>query len=436
VTHVWSCMQISQAKRLLQPISVVFISSIGATILFWMLLPSTMLINESSDYIDFYEPSARNIIAGHGFTIKGIPALRFPPGYPLLLAAIFTLSTFFNIPEEAALSAFVLLSMGLTSIFVFLLARSVWGARSALLAPLIWMTYPFALWLTKQPTSEMPFLVVFYGGFCLFWYALGGGGRRSWPLFFLVGLLAGFAMLIRPIAIGICLVMGVILWVVGHEMTARLRLLLLSMILLGNLAAILPWVGWVYSTTGRVVLLSSGSLPAIHDGLTFAVRQSKGYRVTVKAPQDVVALMQDIDAHSSERQSLAGVIMAMLDALRAQPITVAKFLGLKVVRSWYGTDSGRFETQIMLIQAVYLGLVLWGSGYAWRQGGMAKQLTISIWLMVLYFWGMTVLALSILRYMVPAIGLSFVLLPAILCRLAGHGSKGLDLRQAEGRGSC
>jgi 4-amino-4-deoxy-L-arabinose transferase-like glycosyltransferase len=423
VRNICSRMRISQAKRFLQPISVVFISSIGATILFWTLLPSTLAINESSDYVDFYEPTARNIIGGHGFTIEGIPALRYPPGYPLLLAAIFTLSTFFNISEEAALSAFTLLSMGLTSIFVFLLAHSVWGVRSALLSSLIWMTYPFALWLTKQPTSEMPFLVVFYGGFCLFWYALGGGGSRSWPLFLLVGLLAGFAMLIRPIAIGIGLIMGVILWVVGREMRARLRLLLLAMILLGNLAAILPWVGWVYSTTGKIVMLSSGGLPTILAGLTFAVPQTKGYRQTVKAPQDVVRLMQDIDARSSERRSLAGVVMVMLDALRAQPLTVAKLLGLKVVWSWYATDSGRFETQIMLIQAVYLGLVLWGSGYAWAQGGIAKQVTISIWLMVLYFWGMTVLAISLLRYMVPAIGLLFVLLPTILCSLAGRENK-------------
>ena len=62
--------------------------------------------------------------------------------------------------------------MALTSVLVYLLAQSVWGPLPALISALIWMTYPFALWLTKQQGSEMPFLVVFYGGVYLFWRAL------------------------------------------------------------------------------------------------------------------------------------------------------------------------------------------------------------------------------------------------------------------------
>ena len=55
-------------------------------------------------------------------------------------------------------------------------------------------------------------------------------------------------------------------------------------------------------------------------------------------------------------------------------------------------DSGRFETPILLIQTAYLVLALWGSGAAWRRGGTTKQLAMSIWLLALYFWGMTVLS--------------------------------------------
>ena len=130
-----------------------------------------------------------------------------------------------------------------------------------LASSLLWMTYPFALWLTKQPNSEIPFLVVLYGGFYLFWYVLLRKSR-AWPLYFLSGLLAGFAMLIRPIAIGIVMVMSIILRVMGREMTARFRLFLVAMLLLGNLVAIAPWEAWVYSTTGRIVMISTGGAPA------------------------------------------------------------------------------------------------------------------------------------------------------------------------------
>ena len=299
--------------------------------------------------------------------------------------------------------------MGLTSVFVYLLAQSVWGPLPALISALIWMTYPFALWLTKQQGSEIPFLVVFYGGVYLFWRALLCK-TRSWPVYFLSGLLVGFSMLIRPIAIGVVIVMSVILWVVGREIAARFRLFLVMMLLLGSLVTVLPWEVWVYSMTSRVVMLSTGGAPSIRDGLTFAVA-SKGYRQEIKVPEDVAALMRDILVHSDETRSLDGAVSVLTETLRTQPLTVAKLFTLKAARSWYGIDSGRFEIPIMLIQTAYLVLVLWGSGAAWRRGGITKQLAMSIWFLVLYFWGTTILALSILRYMVPAIGLLFVLIP-------------------------
>jgi hypothetical protein len=374
------------------------------------VLPIQFRINDNSDYIGFYKPVAHNILAGHGLiTPDGGPALRYPPGYPLLLAGIFGLSQLLEIPEETGLSAFVLLCMGLTSVLVYLLAQSVWGPLPALISALIWMTYPFTLWLTKQQGSEMPFLVVFFGGVYLFWRALLCK-TRSWPVFFLSRLLMGFSMLIRPIAIGVVMVISIVLWLVGREIAARFRLFLIIMLHLGSLVTVLPWEMWVYSITSRVVMLSTGGVPSIRDGLTFAVA-SKGYRQEIKVPEDVAALMRDILVHSDEMRSLDGIVSFLTEQLRVQPLTVAKLFTLKAVRSWYGIDSGRFEIPIMLIQTFYLVLILWGSGVAWRRGGITKQLAISIWFLVLYFWAMTMLALSILRYMVPVIGLLFVLIP-------------------------
>jgi hypothetical protein len=39
---------------------------------------------------------------------------------------------------------------------------------------------------------------------------------------------------------------------------------------------------------------------------------------------------------------------------------------------------------------------------AWRSQSVHRHATIAIWLLVVYFWGMTTLVLSIYRYMVPA----------------------------------
>jgi hypothetical protein len=315
--------------------------------------------------------------------------------------------------------------MGLASVLVFMLAQCIWGVRPALICSLIWVTYPFALWLTNQPNSETPFLVMFYAGIYLFWRGLLHKSR-SWVVYFLCGLFVGLAMLIRPIALGVGLVMGAILWFVHREASARLRLLLTSMILLGNLIAILPWEAWLYLNTNRLVVLSSAGVGGILDGLTFAVNPMAGYRQAIWVPHDVAALMQDIQdiyPPSGEIRSLGSVISVMIEKLRTQPLVVCKLLLLKASRSWYGTDSGRFETPIMLIQAVYLLLVLWGTKAAWKQGGVAKQAVMGIWLIVLYFWAMAVSVLSILRYMVPMMGLLFVLTAPLFLNLTSGQSK-------------
>jgi len=364
-----------------------------------------------TDYQSFYEPVARSILAGRGFRLEDQrPATRYPPGYPLLLASLFGLSAWLNLSEGVMLSAFALLGMGLTSILVFSTARTVWGVRPALASSLIWMTYPGALWLTKQPNSEIPFVLVFYGTLSLFWSALLRQ-RRAWPVYFLCGLLAGVAMLIRPMAIGVGLVMAAMLWLASREAALWRRLMLTGMLLLGNLAVIFPWQAWVYAQTGSVVLLSTGGAPSMRDGLTFGIN-SKAYRQgSQAAPQDVAALMQDISARYDGLQSVGNIASLMAEELRARPLAVAKLLAIKLARSWYGTDSQQFEAPIMLIQVIYLLLALWGSQVAWRQGGAAKWLAVMIGAMVLYFWGMTVLVLSILRYMVPVMGLLFTLIP-------------------------
>jgi 4-amino-4-deoxy-L-arabinose transferase-like glycosyltransferase len=396
---------------------LVLLTSMLVTLLFWRMLPAPLQTNDNSDYTRFYEPVARNLLAGHGLvTPDGSPALRYPPGYPLMLAGIFGLSQRLNIPEQTVLAAFILLCTGLAAMFVYLLARSVWGAVPALISALIWITYPFALWLAKQPTSETPFMVVLYAGIYLFWYALLRK-NRAWAVYFLAGCLIGCAMLIRPIALGMVCVLGALFWFAGRELAGRLRLLLVTMLLLGNVVVIFPWEAWVYTTTGRLFLLSTGGAPDISYGLQFALPQGCRQSQEVTVSQDVMVLMQDIRSRFGGFLSdvaLGDLVSFLIEAFRTCPLTVVKLFSMKIVRSWYGSECHRFETPIMLIQAVYLALILWGSRAAWKRGAIPQQLVIGVWLVVSYFWGMTVLAQSTLRYMVPGMGLLFVLVPGSL----------------------
>lgn len=408
------------SKQLKQPAIFVFFSSILITLIFWTILPSPFQIMENSDYRGSYEPMARNILAGRGpIYVHGTAIIRYPPGYPFILAGIFRLSRLLNVSEGYVLSLFILICIGLASVFVFFIAQSVWGTFPALISPLVWASYPFVLWLTKEPTSEVPFIVFLYGGFCLFWYGLRRK-RHAWLIYLLFGILVGFASLIRLIAIGIGLVMGIILILVGRNMRLGLRLFLAGAILLGNLAAVFPWAALIYSSTGRIMpQLSMYGVSSIRDGLECAVT-TKSWRKGFKLPQDVAALMKDVRLHHDELESFGNTVSFIKERLRRQPLTVAKLFLIKLARSWYGTNSNRFEIQIMLIQIPYLILILWSTIVACKQGGTAKQLAISIWLTVAYFWGMTISVLSILRYMTPAIGLLFILFPVLFKRNKGY----------------
>jgi hypothetical protein len=184
------------------------------------------------------------------------------------------------------------------------------------------------------------------------------------------------------------------------------------MILLGNLATILPWEAWLYHRTGKLVLLSTSGVRAMRDGLTFAVKV-KGFRHGLKVPNDVAELMRAVDSRYQELDSIGSVVSLLVEQLKVRPVALMKLFAIKVGRSWYGTDSQHFEGAIQAIQVLYLSLIVWSSILAWNQGGLPRQLLTTVWLFALYFWGMNVISTTLLRYQVPVIGLLFTSLPAL-----------------------
>jgi len=407
---------LGQLERPREAAGAVFAIAVLVTLLFQTVLPAELRVAESTDYTSLYAPVARNILAGRGITVgAGTPAIGTPPGYPVVLAGLFGLADSLGLPEGAAHLALACVAMGICCVLVYFMARSVWGALPALVAPLIWMTYPFTLWLTKQPNSEIPFLIVFYGAFGLFWSSLsepsGGAHRR----YLLAGLLVGAAALIRPIAIGAGVAFGALLWLTRRDLSARSRLGLVTALLLGNLLAVSPWEVWLYGKAGRVVVLGTNGAASAVDGVTFAL-DATDYRKEMRVPAEVRLLMRDTRAHSQEVGSPRAAFAFVLGELKERPLVVAELVALKIARSWYGTDTGRHEAAILLIQALYAPLVLWASVAAFRRGGKSRRLTIAVWTIVVYFWAMAFAAVPLLRYTVPAIGLLFALVPALFIR--------------------
>jgi len=416
-----------------------FLLAVVVAGLFWSLLPAEYRQNQSTDYTGSYEPVARAILAGRGITDEtGQLATRYPPGFSVLLAGAWAVGRAVGLSDATALLAFRLLCAGLAAVLLYALARLIWPIGAALLVGGAWATYPFFLWITKQPNSEVPFIPVFFGALLLFWLAVLGraAGWRVWLLYLLAGLLAGAAMVIRPAAMGLGVVMAVLV-LLQAPARRRARLGLAALLLLGNALAVAPWLGLVYAETGEVIPLSSGGTPSLVDGLTFLVAE-KEYRRDVPVPEDVAALLNEFQRRRPEMKSTGGVVAVVLDEARQAPGAFLRYTFIKAGRSWYGIDSRTFEGPTLALQAVYLVLVLWGSaavflarrpGDHWpndsRQADR-RRLLAGNWLIVATFWVMTMTAVPLLRYMLPAMGALFVALPGVYYALRPYLSRRAD----------
>ena len=387
-----------------------FATAVVAALVFRLALPSSFRASSVSDYDDFYAPVARRIAAGLGPTLApGVPATQYPPGYPLLLAASFACGRLVGVSESAAALALGVVASGVVAVLLLRLAYRAWGPRAALVAPLAWTTYPLTLWLTKQPGSELPFVVFLLAGLALAWRAFDG---RRVGVAAAAGIVLGGAMLVRPIALGVPVVVAASAVLISGARSARAAALA-AVVVCGAAVPVLPWELWVWSRTGEVVLLSTGGLPSMRDGLLFGAG-SKAYREAVDLPPRAAAVMEELRPGVTAARSVGDVGRAVAAAWRTRPVGTAELVGAKAARSWYATDSARHERLLLPLQLAYLALAAVGGAVAWRMGGASRALALGVGALVVYFWAMTVVVLSIVRYMVPAMALLFLLLPGLM----------------------
>ncbi len=410
-----------RSSRTVRASLLVFFLSIVVIVLFSQFVPPEFAGNESHDYTRFYEPVARGILRGQGLRLDdGCLAVRYPPGYPAYLAGLFGLAGALNVPEDPIVAIAILLITALTATLVFRIARTLWSDGWSVIAALAWLVYPFNLWLTKQTNSETPYLLLLYAALALYW-ELEVSESESRPRYVAVGLLLGLAMLVRPVAIAICAILAVYTWIRrSGRSSRRARAILIAALLLGSAIVVAPWELWVFGQSGQLIVLSTGSRPSAVDGITF-MAGPEAMTEGVGAPADVVAMMERLDERRDELESTGQVVGAFIEEARVHPSAAMKLLALKAGRSWFGTHTGRMERTNLLIQAVVLSVLGWSFAIAWKRRGRHRQYAILSAAIVLCYWGMTSLVRPLLRYMVPAIGLLFVLLPGCLIRVFGEG---------------
>jgi hypothetical protein len=194
--------------------------------------------------------------------------------------------------------------------------------------------------------------------------------------------------------------------VLYRRIPMRRRLLLAGLLVAGNILVVAPWEILARQRTGRWIPVATVGTNTMIDGLTFGVtRTASGDPPSVRVSPPVRQVMQTIEDERPALEQVSQLAVLRFAARHARAGPLAELMVLKAVRAWYATGSQRLENRILLVQAPYILLFVFGAVVSWRAGGGPRRIAALAVAMTLYFWAMSMLAATLLRYLVPAISL-------------------------------
>jgi 4-amino-4-deoxy-L-arabinose transferase-like glycosyltransferase len=231
-----------------------------------------------------------------GDFMAGLSSL-YPPGYPVLIAAVYPLIGDWELAGQS-----LSLLFGVTLLFpLYWLFRQVFGDRIALLGCYLASVSPFLALYSVHVRSESTYLFLSAVTLALFATALA---RKSFARFFLGGIVAGYAYLVRPEAIGFLVIVSVVLLI--HVWRREIRFIWsiqsVGAMTLGFLLLALPFIVYLSIDTGRFGAISRKA------GLTLALNLKKSGM-----------LEDDVDSHNVDVNSFS-----FTDYLLRHPLIYAK----------------------------------------------------------------------------------------------------------------
>lgn len=382
-----------------------------------------------TDYFFRYKPNAQVILTGKGIPLGDNGIEVDAPGYPLILTVIFSLSHILKVNELHLIVFFNILMAAGTACFLFLAAKLVFDKKIALISALLWSTYPLNLWFIKNPNTEAPFMLLLYGA--VWMYLLGiiktppsartfltssvGIKQKKCSYFFATGILLGLSTLIRPVTFFLPPVLIILLFFLKFRDKIFIKSVFrfAVFLLLGNFLAVLPWISYTVFMTNKFVPIASIGPGIAVSGLSYALVGNGSHIQEV--PKDVGMLMKEV--RKTPLLSGMDIIKFTLRGFIIHPWALSKLFFLKFVRSWYATYGMWWEKELMILQLPYLTSGAAGIWLALKKY-KERRFSIAVFLsLILYFWTITFLGLSIVRYMVPVMGFLIVFSSLIIWRL-------------------
>jgi hypothetical protein len=386
-----------------------------ATSCFRLALPGDLAANESSDLTTFYRPVAEQLLDGEGLTTPdGDAALRHPPGYPVLLAGAYATGDVVGLDHGTSGVVLAVVCAGLAGVLLWAVARCAFGSRVAVGAVAVWCLHPVHLWLAKQPNSELPYEVLLYAAVLCCVPALEQRSRVGAAA--ACGALLAGATLLRPSALALVPAVLVVLWLFDRRLPLSRRALGAGALLGAYVLVLLPWSWWASTEAGHLVVGADAVEVNVVEGLSLGI-DSQDEADDLVVPAGARGLAVDTWRQEPALQEGGPLREHVLDQVQEQPGAATQLLGVKLARSWYGNEAGRWEGFVAVLQLAFVGLATWGGVRAWRAGGTGRRYVALVSALVLAAWASTVLVHSLLRHQVPTLGLASPLVALALLSL-------------------
>ena len=379
-------------------------------IVFIRFLPMPWQQNESADFRVFYGPVARQLAMGHGFYLpSGRPALKYPPGIPIVYGATFWFSEKLGLSDRTGMAILQAVLSLATSLLTLAIALEFVDVRVGLLGCFLWSTYPFHRWMSKQPSGQM-LACVFLLLSALTFLRWSSQGRASLFWGCACGMSVALAALTKPFHIALAAVFVILAWICDVPVAWGKRAVFSLAVMMVFAVTILPWEVWACHSAGRFIPLCSNDVASVVDGVSFGLGGRVRAQNLPSLPASVATVAGDFATRRRQLASNRQVLKLLIAHLREKPSAVALLFLTKGIRCWYANESHHHERWALIIQLLYLPLFVAGGWFAWKSGRLYRNFCLLAMVVTLYYWSMTTIAaLAIVRYMLPATTLLMIL---------------------------
>jgi hypothetical protein len=356
-----------------------------------------------------YLALATHLLDGHGLEFidarfhDAVKAFR-TPGYPLLIAACGAKVRLVRLVQA-------LLDVS-TVLAIWLLARRLIGGRVAPgVAARIVALNPFLIYFTGLLLSETLFTAMLAWAMVLLCFGNGGRGPiRATLLWLAGGLLLGLSVLVRPSAIALPIVLGLVSVFLNTGGEVSYKLLGLSSdepggrgawrlppgltLMLLTMLCLLPWVVRNRVVLGQWVWLDTNSGFTLYDGYNPDATGASNQSFVSRMPELQALGEVGRDEHLKQEA---------IEYARAHPGRVLALAGAKLARTWWPAPLSReYRRPALWWAAMAYSLpldVLVLAGLLW--GRMPRSAKVFLIAPAIYFSIIHALTVGSLRYRVP-----------------------------------